>query len=426
MKKITLLLCIVLLAGVLSACGGSSETASVQSVAMICGIDSTAAADRFAGVIESKSETKIYKDEGKNVAELLVSEGDTVDADQVLFTYDEAQLKLAVEKAEIEIEQQKSSIESKKKEIETLEKQLKSASGDSKLSITLQIQELEADASEAGFTLTSQEKDLEQLKKTLGDLEVKSPVSGKIQSINKSGTSDGSAFITIRETGDFRVKGYVNETNISALFEGMQVLVRSRVDDAVQKGSITTIDLKNPQSGSPDYEWGMSDDTASSSKYPFYVELESTDGFIIGQHVYIEPDYGQADVDPDVIALPSFYINDAEEGDPWVWAQGSGEKLEKRSLTLGEYDEMLDTYVVVSGLTAEDHIAYPDESLRSGMKCVVYNGFTDDGFYNEYNSDLDFVEDGSSEEFDNFGIFEGAEVGDGYGEIDFDDPEVTR
>ena len=45
-----------------------------------------------------------------------------------------------------------------------------------------------------------------------------------------------------------------------------------------------------------------------------------------------------------------------------MWAEKKG-KLEKRSITVGEHDEMTDTYDVLDGLTLEDYIAFPDEQL---------------------------------------------------------------
>ena len=39
----------------------------------------------------------------------------------------------------------------------------------------------------------------------------------------------------------------------------------------------------------------------------------------------------------------------------------------KQELQLGEYDEELMQYEVLSGLTAEDRIAFPEENLREGM-----------------------------------------------------------
>ena len=56
-----------------------------------------------------------------------------------------------------------------------------------------------------------------------------------------------------------------------------------------------------------------------------------------------------------------------------MWAQDKNGKLEKRSLTLGTYEEDLATYPVESGLAAEDYIAFPDETLAVGMTCVPYD-----------------------------------------------------
>ena len=109
-------------------------------------------------------------------------------------------------------------------------------------------------------------------------------------------------------------------------------------------------------------------DVSTTSKYPFYVTLDSSDGLLMGQHVYIEPDHGQGQKQ-EGIHLPAYYINDADTS-PWVWAQDKNGKLEKRSLTLGTYEEDLATYPVESGLAAEDYIAFPDETLTVGMTCV--------------------------------------------------------
>jgi HlyD family secretion protein len=154
------------------------------------------------------------------------------------------------------------------------------------------------------------------------------------------------------------------------------VVIRSRVSDQTWKGTIDSIDWNNAQQSRSDY--GDSD-TAMSSKYPFYVTLDGGgEGLLMGQHVYIEPDVGQEDeAEKNAINLPSYFVNDAE-GNPWVWAQSSKGKLEKRSLKLGEYNGENDTYPVLSGLTAEDYIAYPDDSLKAGMACITYDDATFD------------------------------------------------
>ena len=45
-----------------------------------------------------------------------------------------------------------------------------------------------------------------------------------------------------------------------------------------------------------------------------------------------------------------------------MWADKGG-KLEKRSVTLGEYNMMNDTFEILSGLAEEDFIAFPDFEL---------------------------------------------------------------
>ena len=51
-----------------------------------------------------------------------------------------------------------------------------------------------------------------------------------------------------------------------------------------------------------------------------------------------------------------------EDGSAYVWAEKRG-KLEKRPVTLGEYNPMQDTWEVTEGLTEEDYIAFPDPQL---------------------------------------------------------------
>ena len=46
----------------------------------------------------------------------------------------------------------------------------------------------------------------------------------------------------------------------------------------------------------------------------------------------------------------------------YVWAEGRN-GLEKRTVTVGEYNFMNDTYEIIGGLTEEDFIAFPDYEL---------------------------------------------------------------
>ena len=385
MKKFAVIvLAAVMLLSTLAGCGASAEgEASVQSVSMICGFGATGLVDRFAGMVTAQSETQIKKADNTTVDTILVKVDQEVKAGDALFTYDMSQAKLDLEKAQLELEQMKNELESKKQEKERLEKDKAAASADNQMQYTLELRQVTTDILEKEYNISLKGKDIEKLQNTVKNVTVTAPVTGRIKSINENGGSDQSGkplpFMTIVETSGFRVKGYVNENNAGTLTEGTAVVIRSRVSDQTWKGTISMIDWANAQqSNQNSYYDGGSDDTSSSSKYPFYVELESSDGLLLGQHVYIEPDYGQdAEQDANTLKLPSYYINDADSS-PWVWAQNSKGKLEKRSLTLGDYDAEMDAYVVTDGLTADDYIAFPDESLKAGMTCVTYDESTFD------------------------------------------------
>lgn len=379
MKKAAFLLALVMLLGLLPGCGQAEGEASVQSVSMICGLGSVGLADRFGGIVSPLGETKIKKDDSLTVDTIKVKVGDTVAVGDVLFTYDLSELQRNLEKAQLELEQQQNQLENKESEKKDLEEQRDQTGDDAaRREYTLQIREANLDILTYKANISSKKKDIEKVQNNLKNASVKSEVAGEVQAINENGGSDSNGnalpFMTIVETGGFRVKGYVNENNAAALREGTEVIIRSRVSDQTWKGSVDTVDWNNPVQQQSYYD----SDTSLSSKYPFYVALDEGDGLLLGQHVYIEPDYGQEDEqDASAINLPSYFISDPD-GNPWVWAQSSKGKLEKRDLKLGEYNADTDTYPVLEGLTAEDYIAYPDESLKAGMACVTYDDATFD------------------------------------------------
>ena len=90
------------------------------------------------------------------------------------------------------------------------------------------------------------------------------------------------------------------------------------------------------------------------------MELESTEGLLLGQHVYMQMDAGEDEIAG--ISISSAFVAFEEDGSTYIWAENRG-KLEKRPVTLGEYNMMNDTYQILEGLTEEDYIAFPDYEL---------------------------------------------------------------
>ena len=179
MKKSMILIAAVLLLSILSGCGKQpAGEASVQSVSMICGIGSVGRVDRFAGVVNPRSETEIKKDEEKTIAEVRVQAGDEVIAGQVLFTYDMEQVQFNLEKARLELEQLKNTVTAKQNEKTALEKEKASVGADQQLSYTLEIQEADAAILETNYNISLKEKEIQKMEDALNNLEVKSPVNG--------------------------------------------------------------------------------------------------------------------------------------------------------------------------------------------------------------------------------------------------------
>lgn len=367
MKRLwVLMIAAALLVGLCSCSTGDAAAVYVQSVAQLSNLGGIAPGDRFAGIVVSENVAQIKKDEDKTVAELFVKEGDDVTQGQELFRYDTDQLQLELDRKNLELDQLKLSIENYKSQITELENQRFSAGSDKQLEYTVQIQTVQLDLKEAELNLKAKQTELDQAKAILENAAVVAPVSGRVQSINENGYDNYGnplPYIAIQQTGAFRIKGILGELQQNALMVGTRIRVISRTDETqVWYGTISMIDYESPsQGGQYDMYYGMpADEMTASSNYPFYVELESTEGLLLGQHVYMEVDAGEQTFTG--VSLGSYFICFEEDGSAYVWAE-NGKKLEKRTVTLGEYDPMTDTYQILSGLTESDYISFPDPEL---------------------------------------------------------------
>ena len=350
----------------LSACASSATAVYVQSVERLAAMGGIAPGNRFLGMVVSEHTAEINRDADKTIAELLVKEGDDVTEGQALFSYDTEELQLNLDKKNLELQQLKSSIETYKQKIATLEKERDTVSGTARLQYTVEIQSAQVDQKEAELKLKTKEDEVKKAQELLDNSTVVSPITGRVQKINESDTtgSDGkpAAYIVIQQSGSYRVKGVLGELQRGSLKEGDRVKLVPRTDDkAVWTGSVTLVDYENPSQGSEtDRNMGIaSDEMSTASKYPFYVALDSTDGLMLGQHLYIELDTGN---DAPGVGISGAFLCYNEDGSAYVWAEKGG-KLEKRAVTLGEYDPMTDVQKITEGLSLEDYIAYPDPEL---------------------------------------------------------------
>ncbi len=472
----------------------SKDRVYVEKVSSVTG-NLMGAQNRYSGVVQPQETVEVNADSERTIGEVYVEVGDTVEAGTPLFSYDTEDLTLELEQAKLELENQDIEISGYRNQIRELEKERTAAAEANKFEYTTQIQTIETQIKQAEFTKSSKQLEINKLQKRVDNSQVNSTASGIVKSIDdgQSQNEDTTAYMTILSTGEYRIKGTVNEQNVGMISSGLDVIIRSRVDeDITWTGMIESLDTEE-SSGSSDGDMmeGSDDGENASSDYSFYVTLDDAEGLMLGQHVLIELDEGQTE-EKEGIWLQSGYIvfegreegmqpgmdevsdfmnrldteavsdfldgmdtemlmnyeSGAEDllgyegatealegfgydmgtetpmegnsGPAYVWADNGKGKLEKRTVQLGEYDEELDQYEILSGLTEEDFIAWPMEGLYEGVRTVtdseevdytsdLYNqetgtegfddmngeGLYDDGFYNDGMNTEGLYDDGT-------------------------------
>ncbi len=331
---------------------------------------------RYAGIVESQKIEKIKFDASKTIGAISVEAGQKVSQGDVLFTYNTQVMQLDVEAGQLEIDSLQATVTTNSEQIKQLQSERGSVEGADRLAYDAQIQQLQSEINSTNYQIKTKQAEIERLKKEIENAAVTSPVTGVVESVADPMNPDQNApdvLVTVRNGGDLRVKGSVSEQNISNIYTGQSVIVRSRVDaDKTWKGTIGAIDTGSAAAG--EESMNGEGDSGRASFYSFYVELESSEKLIMGQHVVIEPNVGQS-VDKSGIWIPSGFIQ--QEGDTcFVWARNSRGRLQKQTVAVQRYDEGMDEYEITSGLTLEDYIAWPDENCVPGAKTTteyVYN-----------------------------------------------------
>ena len=399
----------------------SSDAVFVDSVGTITGLTGADGLfSRYSGVVEPQKTEKIQLASGLTVKKTYVSVGDEVQVGTKLFSYDTDDAQDKITQLEIDIENYEISIKSSESQITQLEKERAKVKDDEKLSYTTQIMTTQNNIKRYQYEMKSKQAEMESLKKQIANADVTSPIQGIIKTISSntgsddsssdtssgmnSDSEDSSAYMTIMATGEYRIKGKINEQNMSEIQEGMNMIAYSRVDETqTWKGTLTTIDKEsNSSNSSSAMSYGDTGDSSltSSSSYPFYVDLESSDGLMLGQHVYLMADNGQEDQE-DGLWLEDYYFITDEDGavTNYVWAVDANDKLEKREVTLGDFNDETFKYEVLDGLTVDDYIAFPGDDCVEGAP-VTRNA--DDLYDDTGEDDLD---DGN---LDDYGLDDGS------------------
>ena len=378
---------------------GADEMVYVSSVSTITGLSANGMNNRYAGVVESQESWSVTADSNLSIEETFVEVGQEVEVGTPLFSYDVTETENSLRSAKIDLERMNNDLTALKNTIDELTKSRDAATDEGvRAEYNIELQQKQLDYTSQQYAISSKNEEIKKLEETAKKGVVTSKIAGVVKSIanqNDYYSYDSSnAYITVVNMNKFQIKGSINEQNLSSIYQDAPVIVYSRKDESKYwKGTITKIDANSASSNSSE---GNSDSMTPSSKYPFYISLEDTSGLAMGQHVYIEMDYGQLEGATEGIWLEDYYIDQTDPENPCVWVDKNG-RIAKQSVSLGEYNTDTFKYEIKDGLDLTDLIAMPYPELKEGQKTVNMDEESG-GIYEDVDGDLSPTEPGFSEE----------------------------
>ena len=233
-----------------SSGGNSADKVYVEKVSAIMN-QSAGVNNRYSGVVEPQETLEINRDSERKVKEVYVSVGDEVEEGTVLFSYDTEDLQMQIDQAKLEMEGIANDISNSNAQIAELQKEKASAPEDQQFEYTTQIQTLQTSIKQSEYNKKSKQAEIDKYQKSIDNSEVTSKMAGVVKEINENGVdSNGNtaAYMKILATGEYRVKGTIDETSVGTISEGTPVILRSRLDDTqTWTGSISKIDTESTQ-----------------------------------------------------------------------------------------------------------------------------------------------------------------------------------
>ncbi|WP_368505021.1 efflux RND transporter periplasmic adaptor subunit [Alkalihalophilus sp. As8PL] len=341
-------------------------------------------ASAFSGKIEPEKHEKIYYEPDKGtIEEVFVQEGELIEEGTELFVYeplDDSTLELEQLKMQLDMSYLQINQSDKKKK--KLEKSLKEAQDEEeKELIQEELDQLQFDLRMSNLEAGQLQKQIANLEEEAGSTAVVSKSKGIVQSVNQDVIDGASleqspgAFIQIVSTGSYLIKSQINEFLLDSIEVDQKVKITKKVGGEeewigtiMEVGKLPVGDDQNDQM--MDY-YGESN--PQSSNYPFTVLIEDHEGLEIGFHVNVEPISEEVgNQAPNVVrVMHDFVVFD--EDIPYVWLVNEEEEATKQVVETGAEFEEDYTIEIVSGVTLEDYLVYPDESVTEGKKVAIYH-----------------------------------------------------
>lgn len=273
-------------------------------------------------------------------------------------------------------------INQSQKKIDKLTKSIKNAEKEEKEMLQEELDQANYDLKVINLETAQTQKRLDALKKTneTNDNVVVSKTTGIVQSINAD-IADGAQneaanapFIQIITNGDYLIKSQINELLIGTLEEGSEVLVTAKNgQEGEWVGTVTEIGKLPVSSEEDSYGGYYEESNPQTSKYPFTVVLPEHEGLEIGYHVNVEPmmgDFEEEETDQVLLYQDTVF---EEDGLSYVWKVSEEMTWMKQEVEVGETNEEMYTVEILSGLTNDDYITFPDPAPTEGDEAVLFD-----------------------------------------------------
>ena len=223
--------------------------------------------------------------------------------------------------------------------------------------------EQEKKIKELGFKIKVAEADYKIKQAEMSDGNIYADFDGKVVSVltEEEAKTQNQPVLKVSGGGGFYIQGSVSELDKDKLQIGQEVTVNDWNTGMTYPGKIVSMG-DFPSDNDSYYGSG----NPNVSYYPFTVFVDETADLQAGMYANIQ--YSSAESE-NGIYLENPFIR-TENGQSYVYVQGTGGKLEKRFVTTGK--ALWGSYTEIrSGLTADDLIAFPyGKNLKVGAPTV--------------------------------------------------------
>lgn len=329
-----------------------------------------------SGQVKPGNIESFYADMTKGkVKDIAVKEGQEVKKGDKLFSYDNEEINLQMQQAEIDQEMASMRYDQGQKKIDSLEQDIKKAkdNGAEKAVIeSLESQLSDLEMTQKAATLEKEKGNLhiEELKKKQGELTVYSNFAGVVQKLDKDATQgstqamggQGKPFLQIASKDPFQVQGTLTELQKSQIQKDQTVTVTAKAAPKKKwTGKITEVS-EYPTSADVNTQAMTGAEAGQNmSYYTYKATLDSQDGLSPGYHVSLQVNLENRKM----IAVPRKSIVE-EKDDAFVYVEDKG-KLRKQMVKKGSSDG--DWVEVLEGVTVGQKVVEnPSDKVFDGME----------------------------------------------------------